>query len=232
MGVITKCCTRELIISNSQISLYSVSEIENKEEKNKELPSNFDVKGAFNFIISDKFYSLISQNNQKHSIIGQISANMNINEIILLIEEILKYINNFEPNEKYKVSINIIKSNVKCSYECLIKEMKNNNYKEKNNYYITRALGNICIILQSLLYLKNNEKDIYKTNIWNNKDIIKESKKYGIQGAFFLIVFKNKNKNKEINSNEDKEKIKNELKKEINECYKVTSDFCNDLFNI
>lgn len=229
MGVITKCCTRESIISNSQISLYSVSEIEDKVEKNKELPSNFDIESAFKFIISDKFYSLISQNIQKHSLIGQISKNMNINEIILLMEEILKYINNFEPNEKYKMSINIIKSNAKCSFEFLIKEMKNKKYEEKNNYYITRALSNICIILQSLLFLKNNEKDVYKINIWNNKDIIKESKKYGIQGAFFLFVFKNK-KN-ENNSLEDKEKIKNELKQEINQCFKVSSDFCNDLFN-
>ena len=54
MGVITKCCTRESIISNSQISLYSNSDIDSKEELLKEIPPNLDQNGIFQFLISEK----------------------------------------------------------------------------------------------------------------------------------------------------------------------------------
>jgi len=60
MGVITKCCTRESIISNSQISLYTNSDIDVKEDLIKEIPSNLDEKGIYQFIISEKYYSLLS----------------------------------------------------------------------------------------------------------------------------------------------------------------------------
>ena len=56
MGVITKCCTRDLIINNSQISLYTNSDIDVKEELIKELPSNLDQNGIFQFIISFFFH--------------------------------------------------------------------------------------------------------------------------------------------------------------------------------
>ena len=47
MGVITRCCTRESIISNSQISLYSNSDTESKIQKIKEIPSDIDKNNAF-----------------------------------------------------------------------------------------------------------------------------------------------------------------------------------------
>ena len=231
MGVITKCCTRESIISNSQISLYSNSDIDSKEELLKEIPPNLDQNGIFQFLISEKYYSLLSQKYLKNAIVEQITKDMSITNIILIIDEILKYIINFE--EENNLNIITIKHNTKCSYAFLIKEMKTEKNEEKNSFFITRALSNICIIVQSLLYLKQNEKnEIYKINIWNNKDIIKESKKNGFQGAFYLLMYKKRKDDINFNLNgNNKEKIKNEIKKEINDYYKLSIDFCNYLIN-
>ena len=228
MGVITRCCTRESIISNSQISLYSNSDTESKIQKIKEIPSDIDKNNAFHFIISDKFYELLTKKISKNSIMEQITKDMNINETITLMNELLKWINNFESNDN-KQSINTIKTNAKCSLGFLLKEMKNNNYEEKNNYFITKSLSNIGLIAQSLLFLKNNESirnDVYKINIWKNKDIVKETKKYGFQAAFFILLYKDR----KININEgEKEKIKEELLQEINQNYKLSVNFCDDL---
>ena len=231
MGVITKCCTRESIISNSQISLYSNSDIDAKEELLKEIPPNLDQNGIFQFLISEKYYSLLSQKYLKNAIVEQITKDMSITNIILIIDEILKYIMNFE--EENNLNIITIKHNTKCSYAFLIKEIKMEKSEEKNNFFITRALSNICIIVQSLLYLKQNEKnEIYKINIWKNKDIIKESKKNGFQGAFYLLMYKKRKDDINFNLNgNNKEKIKNEIKKEINDYYKLSIDFCNYLIN-
>ena len=231
MGVITKCCTRESIISNSQISLYSNSDIDAKEELLKEIPPNLDQNGIFQFLISEKYYSLLSQKYLKNAIVEQITKDMSITNIILIIDEILKYIMNFE--EENNLNIITIKHNTKCSYAFLIKEMKTEKSEEKNNFFITRALSNICIIVQILLYLKQNEKnEIYKINIWKNKDIIKESKKNGFQGAFYLLMYKKRKDDINFNLNgNNKEKIKNEIKKEINDYYKLSIDFCNYLIN-
>ena len=228
MGVITRCCTRESIISNSQISLYSNSDTESKIQKIKEIPSDIDKNNAFHFIISDKFYELLTKKISKNSIIEQITKDMNINETITLMNELLKWINNFESNDN-KQSINAIKTNAKCSLGFLLKEMKNNNYEEKNNYFITKSLSNMGLIAQSLLFLKNNESirnDVYKINIWKNKDIIKETKKYGFQAAFFILLYKDRKIN--INKGE-KDKIKEELLQEINQNYKLSVNFCDDL---
>lgn len=228
MGVITRCCTRESIISNSQISLYSNSDTESKIQKIKEIPSDLDKNNVFHFIISDKFYELLTKKISKNSIMEQITKDMNINETITLMNELLKWINNFESNDN-KQSINTIKTNAKCSLGFLLKEMKNNNYEEKNNYFITKSLSNMGLIAQSLLFLKNNESiknDVYKINIWKNKDIVKETKKYGFQAAFFILLYKDR----KININEgEKEKIKEELLQEINQNYKLSVNFCDDL---
>ena len=229
MGVITRCCTRESIISNSQISLYSNSDSDIKIQKINELPSNSDKNSAFQFITSDKLYKLLSQKISKNAIIGQMIKDMNTNEIILLMNELLKWINNFESKENNKNIIDTIKINAKCSYEFLLKEIQKNNYEGKDNYFMIKAVSYMSLIVQSLLFLNNNENDkddTYKINIWKDKDIIKETKKYGFQGAFFILLYKNKN----ININEgDKEKIKEELLQELNQYYKLSVNFCNDL---
>ena len=229
MGVITRCCTRESIISNSQISLYSNSDSDIKIQKINELPSNSDKNSAFQFITSDKLYKLLSQKISKNAIIGQMIKDMNTNEIILLMNELLKWINNFESKDNNKNIIDKIKINAKCSYEFLLKEMQKNNYEGKDNYFMIKAVSYMSLIVQSLLFLNNNENDkddTYKINIWKDKDIIKETKKYGFQGAFFILLYKNKN----ININEaDKEKIKEELLQELNQYYKLSVNFCNDL---
>lgn len=229
MGVITRCCTRESIISNSQISLYSNSDSENKIQKINELPSNFDKNSAFQFIISDKFYTLLTENLSKNSIIKQISKELNISDLILLMNQLLQYIKDFESKNINEASINNIKLNSKLSFGFSLKEMQKQNYEEKNNYFITKAFGNLCLIVQSLLLLKNEDninQDVYKINIWKNKDIVKETRKYGFQGAFFILLYKNR----KINLNEeDKFTLKNELLQEINQYYKLSVNFCNDL---
>ena len=229
MGVITRCCTRESIISNSQISLYSNSDSENRIQTANELSSSFDKNSAFQFITSDKFYALLTKNISKNSIVKQLSKDMTISEIISLMTELLKYIENIEPNEDNKIKINNIKINAKCSFVYSLKEMQKQIYEEKNNYFITKSLVNLCLIVQSLLLLKNEDSfrdDIYKINIWKNKDIVKETRKYGFQGAFFILLYKNR----KINLNEgNKDKIKNDLLQEINQYYKLSANFYNDL---
>ena len=229
MGVITRCCTRESIISNSQISLYSNSDSEKRIQTANELSSSFDKNSAFQFITSDKFYALLTKNISKNSIVKQLSKDMTISEIISLMTELLKYIENFEPNEDNKIKINNIKINAKCSFVYSLKEMQKQIYEEKNNYFITKSLVNLCLIVQSLLLLKNEDSfrdDIYKINIWKNKDIVKETRKYGFQGAFFILLYKNR----KINLNEgNKDKIKNDLLQEINQYYKLSANFYNDL---
>lgn len=229
MGVITRCCTRESIISNSQISLYSNSDSENKIQKINELPSNFDKNSAFQFIISDKFYTLLTENLSKNSIIKQISKELSISDLVLLMNQLLQYIKDFESKNINEASINNIKLNSKLSFGFSLKEMQKQNYEEKNNYFITKAFGNLCLIVQSLLLLKNEDninQDVYKINIWKNKDIVKETRKYGFQGAFFILLYKNR----KINLNEgDKFTLKNELLQEINQYYKLSVNFCNDL---
>ena len=229
MGVITRCCTRESIISNSQISLYSNSDSDIKIQKINELPSNSDKNSAFQFITSDKLYKLLSQKISKNAIIGQMIKDMNTNEIILLMNELLKWINNFESKDNNKNIIDTIKINAKCSYEFLLKEMQKNNYEGKDNYFMIKAVSYMSLIVQSLLFLNNNENDkddTYKINIWKDKDIIKETKKYGFQGEFFILLYKNKNIN--INGG-DKSKIKEEVLQELNQYYKLSVNFCNDL---
>ena len=113
MGVIKRCCTRESIISNSQISLYSNSDSDIKIQKINELQSNSDKNSAFQFIISDKLYKLLSQKISKNAIIGQMIKDMNTNEIILLMNELLKWINNFESKDNNKNIIYTIKINAK-----------------------------------------------------------------------------------------------------------------------
>ena len=229
MGVITRSCSRESIISNSQISLYSNSDSENKIQKINELPSYFDKNSAFQFIISDKFYTLLTENLSKNSIIKQISKELSISDLILLMNQLLQYINDFESKNNNETSINNIKLNSKLSFGFSLKEMQKQNYEEKNNYFITKAFGNLCLIVQSLLLLKNEDninQDVYKINIWKNKDIVKETRKYGFQGAFFILLYKNR----KINLNEgDKFTLKNELLQEINQYYKLSVNFCNDL---
>ena len=229
MGVITRCCTRELIISNSQIYIDTNSEFDNKIEKIKELPSNYDKNNSFQFIISDKFYELLTQKVSTNSIIKEMSKQMNISEIILLMGDLLKYMDNLETHGSNKENIAIIKSNAKLSFRFSLNEMQKQKYEEKYNYFIIKALGNMCLIVQSILLLKNEDNlksNIYQENIWKNKDIVKETRKYGFQGAFFILLYKNR----KISLNEEeKGKIKNELLQEINQYYKISTNFYNDL---
>ena len=235
MGVITNCCTRESIIHNSQISLYSQSEydITKKEKKTKEISSFKEINNPFEFITSNQYYSLILEKNHKSEISYQITKNMKIKEIIILMLHLLKWIKDINDNDQ---RIILIKENAQFSYEFLLKEMKQNNYEDKNEHYINKSLTYMCLIVQSILFITNKEKvendenNVYKVNIWKNKDIVNETKKYGYQGAFFLMLFKNRKNN--INWNEiDKNKLKEELKNEINLNYKTSVNFCNDLIN-
>lgn len=235
MGVITTCCTRESIIHNSQISLYSKSEDDfmNNENKIMEISLNKEIDNPFEFITSGKYYSLILQKKNKNEISYQITKDKKIQEIILLMYDLLKWIKDINNNNK---KIILIKNITRFGFEYLLKEMKEKNYEDKNNYFINKSLTNMCLIIQSILFLQskenneNNENDFFKVNIWTNKDIINENKKYAYQGCFFLMLYKNKKNN--INFDEtDKNKIKDELKKEINQYYKLSINFCNDLIN-
>ena len=248
MGVITNCCTRESIIQNSQISLYSKSDediFNNMNNKIKEISLiKESIENPFKFIISSKFYSLILAKKHKDEIFYKISKNKKIKEILILMYDLLQFIKETATNEKKNKKIISIKNNAQFSFGYLLKEMKEKNYEDKNDYLINKSLINMCLIIQSILYLKNesnennNNDDIYKENFWKNKDIVNETKKNGYQGAFFLLLYKNRKNELNFNLNNENSKydnfnlkIKEELKTEINQYYKLSTNFCNDLLN-
>ena len=107
--------------------------------------------------------------------------------------------------------------------------MKTIKYKEKIEIYILQSLTSISLIIQCLLYLSNNKKEIneFKISIWGKKNIIDEAKKYGFQASYFLYLLKKKYQN----NLDDDNKITNEKKEEYNSFFKTTIDFVNDLIN-
>ena len=235
MGVITNCCSRQTIIQSSSISVYSLSEEDSS--KNNELYQNeilviSDIDQALKFITSKDYYILLLKKRPKHKISKIICSKLGNNDIITLINNLFQWIKNeeFEDcDENSKRDINSIKGNIKISLNFILKELKTIKYKEKIEIYILQALTSISLIIQCLLYLSNNKKEIneFKISIWGKKNIIDEAKKYGFQASYFLYLLKKKYQN----NLDDDNKITNEKKEEYNSFFKTTIDFVNDLIN-
>ena len=241
MGVITNCCTRQSIIQSSSISVYSLTEEDapkNNDQYKNELINVSDAEHAFKFITSKDYYSLLLKKIPKHIISKTICFKLNNADIISLINKLFKWIRKEEFNdvdENSKKTINLIKENTKISLNYLLTEIQNIKYNEKLEIYILQGLTSISLIVQCLLFLANNKKtdmNEFKLNIWENKNIVEEAKKYGFQASYFIYLIKNKynGKNNELNElNENKITI--EKKEQINNFYKASINFMNDLIN-
>ena len=241
MGVITNCCTRQSIIQSSSISVYSLTEEDapkNNDQYKNELINVSDAEHAFNFITSKDYYSLLLKKIPKHIISKKICLKLNNADIISLINKLFEWIRKEEFNdidENSKKTIDLIKENTKISLNYLLTEIQNIKYNEKLEIYILQGLTSISLIVQCLLFLANNKNtdmNEFKLNIWENKNIVEEAKKYGFHAAYFIYLIKNKynGKNNELNElNENKITI--EKKEQINNFYKASIDFMNDLIN-
>ena len=235
MGVITNCCTRQTIIQSSSISVYSLTEeytSQNKELHQNEIITISDKDQALKFITSKDYYILLLKKIPKHIISKSICSKLNNNDMITLINNLFQWIKNEEFDncvDNSKRDINSIKENIKISLNYILKELQNIKYKEKIEIYILQALTSISLIVQCILFLSNNNKEIneYKLNIWGNKNIIEEAQKYGIQASYFLILLKKKYQD---NLN-DENKITKEKIEEYNSFYKITTDFVNYLID-
>jgi hypothetical protein len=238
MGVITNCCTRQSIIQSSSISVYSLTEEDapkNNDPYKNELINISNSEDAFKFITSKDYYSLLLKKIPKHIISKTICFKLNNADIISLINKLFKWIRKEEFNdvdENSKKTINLIKENTKISLNYLLTEIQNIKYNEKLEIYILQGLTSISLIVQCLLFLANNKNtdmNEFKLNIWENKNIVEEAKKYGFHAAYFIYLIKNKynGKNNELNEN----KITIEKKEQINNFYKASIDFMNDLIN-
>ena len=235
MGVITNCCTRQTIIQSSSISVYSLTEEDTS--KNKELYQNeiitiSDKDQALKFITSKDYYTLLLKKIPKHIISKNICSKLNNDDIMTLINNLFQWIKNEEfenYDENSKKDINSIKENIKISLNYILKELQNIKYNEKLEIYILQSLTSLSLIVQCLLFLSNNNKEIneYKINIWGKKNIAEEAQKYGFHASYFLCLLKKKYQNNLIDEN----KITNNIKEEYNSFYKITIDFVNCLIN-
>ena len=238
MGILTNCCSGQSSVQSS-ISIYSFSERDIFKINENEIPTIFDINHALKYITSKDYYSLLFRNIPKHIISQKICLKLNNNDIIILIKNLYDWIQkvDFDNDEITKKSISIIKENTQISLKYILKEVGCIKFKEKIEIYILQSLSCISLIIQCILFLynyKNNENHEYKFNIWKNKNIIEEAKKYGFQAAYFLILIKNKynegSNNNLINSNEDN-KITRDTKEKINSFYKISLDFASNIIS-
>lgn len=234
MGVITNCCTSQSTIQSS-ISIYSLSDDDIFKNIENEIPTISDVNHAFKFITSKDYYSLLIKKIQKHIISKRICFKLTNNDIISLINNLFEWIKKeeLESDEIAKKSINLIKENAKISLNYILKEIKTIQFNEKIEVSILQSLTCVSLITQCLLYLANKQNEEileYKYNLWENKNIIEEAKKYGFQAAYFLLLVKKKYTNN-INNGNDKNRITNEKKEEVSSYYKISLNYAFDIIN-
>ena len=234
MGVITNCCTSQSTIQSS-ISIYSLSDDDIFKNIENEIPTILDVNHAFKFITSKDYYSLLIKKIPKHIISKRICFKLTNNDIISLINNLFEWIKKeeLESDEIAKKSINLIKENAKISLNYILKEIKTIQFNEKIEVSILQSLTCVSLITQCLLYLANKQNEEileYKYNLWENKNIIEEAKKYGFQAAYFLLLVKRKYTNN-INNGNDKNRITNEKKEEVSSYYKISLNYAFDIIN-
>lgn len=238
MGVLTNCCNRQYIIQSSTISIYSLSEesLQLNDMYKNEIPPNLDINGAFKFITSKEYYSLLIKNIPKHNISKKLCAKLNNEEIVSLINKIYEWIRKQEfdiIDEKSKKIINSIRENTKISLNYILNEIKNIKYNEKKEIFIIQALTSISLITQIILFIVNNKNqgsNEFYLNIWKNQNIIDEAKVYGFQTAYFLLLIKKKFKTQN-NNEKDENRITNEKREEVNSFYKTSINYTNDIMN-
>ena len=234
MGVITNCCTSQSTIQSS-ISIYSLSDDDIFKNIENEIPTISDVNHAFKFITSKDYYSLLIKKIRKNIIYKKICFKLTNNDIISLINNLFEWIKKeeLESDEIAKKSINLIKENAKISLNYILKEIKTIQFNDKIEVSILQSLTCVSLITQCLLYLANKQNEEileYKYNLWENKNIIEEAKKYGFQAAYFLLLVKKKYTNN-INNGNDKNRITNEKKEEVSSYYKISLNNAFDIIN-
>ena len=207
MGVITTCCTRESIIHNSQISLYSKSEDDfmNNENKIMEISLNKEIDNPFEFITSGKYYSLILEKKNKNEISYQITKNKKIQEIILLMYDLLKWIKDINKLTRKKNGRNggvEVRQNLEEKKETSMKEYIEDIMSKINKLNVEQKKGILDIISDNLVN-KNCENNIVEFNI--NKLPLNQLKQLDlyINKCINNNIIINKDKNEIIENNDE-----------------------------
>lgn len=238
MGALANCCSKQSVIYSSAISVYSVNEDELS--KTKDLYSDIlapisDINQAVKFITSKEYYALLIKNIPKHIISKKVCQKLSNNDIMTMINNLLDWIKNedlIDCDDTTKQSINLIKENSLHGLRFILKELKGTKFDDKLDIFILQAFTSTSLITQCILYLKNknNQNDnSYKISLWGNQSIVNEAKKYVFQAAYFLLLVKKKYENKENKSSGNK--ITEDIKEQINNFYKISIDFSNDIIN-
>lgn len=234
MGALVNCCSKQSVIYSSSISIYSVNENEKKNDSYNDIIAPIsDINQALKFITSKEYYNLLIQNVPKHIISKKVCQKLNNNDIMTIINNLFDWIKNENLDncdDTTKQSINLIKENTLHGLRFILKELKDTKFSEKLDIYILQAFTSTSLITQCILFLKNKNNpndNSFKISIWGNQNIVNEAKKYVFQASYFLLLIKKKYGNNENNTSENK--ITNEIKEQINNFYKISVDFANDI---
>ena len=238
MGALVNCCSKQSVIYSSSLSIYSLNENESSkgnDSYNDIIAPISDINQAFKFITSKEYYLLLMKKIPKHIISKKICQKLNNNDIMAIINNLYDWIKNENMDNSdntIKQRINLIKENTLHGLIFILKELKDIKFNGKLDIFFLQAFTSTSLIAQSILYLKNknNQNDnSFNISIWENQNIVNEAKIYAFQTAFFLLMIKKKYGNKENNTYENK--ITNEIKQQINNFYKISIDFSNDIIN-
>lgn len=237
MGSIADCCSKQSIIKGTSISVFSLNEddaLKNNDIYKDTIPIISDINQAQKFITSEEYYPLLIKNIPKHIISKKICQKLNNNDIIKLINNLINWIqteNNDNCNDNIKHNINLIKENTKIGLNSIMKEIKDIKFDDKLDAYILQALTSTSLIVQCILFLIKQSSNEFKVNIWENGNIVNEAKKYLFQTTYFLLLTKKKYNGQNKNNINNENKITNDKKEEINNFFKISIDFANDLIN-
>ena len=226
MGLMVGCCNVEQK-SNSEISV-NIDECDDK--LLEPVRSIIDANQGLSYLTSPEFYSILTQLTiSKYVIMRKVVQKLSNDEIFQLIKKIYDYINNintdkFEPKTKKRIEIIKINVNVRTTY--IIKELKNVQFETNTECQLVKSLTDFSMILQCVIYLKNLPYGVneYKINLWENKSIYNELKRYLFDAVYYLFQIKMKYKYKKKVSN----KITKENRNELNGVYMLVNNFVSE----
>ena len=226
MGLMVGCCKTEQS-PNSEISV-NIDEYD--EKLLQPVKSVFDASQGISYLTSPEFYSILTQLTiSKYMIMKKVTQKLSNDEVYSLIKKIYDYINNintekFEPKTKKRIEIIKLNVNIRTSYS--IKELKNVQFEINTDCQLVKSLSDFSMILQCVIFLSNLPYGVseYKINLWENKNMYSELKRYMFDAVYYLFQVKLKYKNKKKISN----KITRENRNELNGIYILVNNFVNE----
>ena len=226
MGLMIGCCK----IKSTANSEVSIEIYEYDEKLLDKVKSILDANQGLSYLTSPEFYSVLTELTiSKYMIMRKVVQKLSNDEIFALLKKIFNYINNinidkFEPKTKKRIEIIKINMNIRTSY--IIKELNNIQFETNTECQLVKSLTDFSMILQCVIYLKNLPYGVneYKTNLWGNKNIYNEMKKYMFDAVYYLFQIKVKYTYKKTINN----KITKENRNELNGLYTLVNNFVNE----